>query len=96
MKAVVQRVRRARVVVDHETVGEVGPGMLVLLGVLRGDDEDDARRLAGRIARFRFFRDDEGRMNLSAVDLLFHCGAASLGRIAAGAPAAAESGLAAP
>ena len=68
MKAVVQRVRRASVRVDDEVVGEVGEGMLVLLGVMRGDDERCADRLAERIARFRFFADDEGRMNVSALD----------------------------
>lgn len=69
MKAVVQRVRRATVRVDGELVGEVGRGMLILLGVLRGDGEGEARRLAHKIARFRFFEDDAGRMNLSALDL---------------------------
>ena len=69
MKAVVQRVTRAAVRVDGEVVGEIGAGMLVLLGVLAGDGEPEARRLAERIARFRFFSDDQGRMNLSALDL---------------------------
>lgn len=69
MKAVVQRVSAARVSVDGELVGEVGAGMLVLLGVLRGDSAEQAERLAARIARFRFFRDEAGLMNLSALDL---------------------------
>lgn len=69
MKAVVQRVTRASVRVEGEVVGEIGTGMLVLLGVLDGDTERDAERLAERVARFRFFPDDEGRMNLSAIDL---------------------------
>lgn len=68
MKAVVQRVARARVVVAGEEVGRCGRGMLVLLGVLRGDDEPRAVRLAHKLARFRFFADDRDRMNLSAVD----------------------------
>jgi D-tyrosyl-tRNA(Tyr) deacylase len=69
VRAVVQRVARAAVRVDGETVGEIGAGMLVLLGVLEGDGEGEAARLAERVARFRFFPDAEGRMNLSALDL---------------------------
>lgn len=74
MKAVVQRVARACVRAEGELVAEIGPGMLVLLGVLRGDDEATAARLAERVARFRFFADEEGRMNRSALD----CGLPSL------------------
>jgi len=74
VKAVVQRVAHASVVVKGETVGAIGEGMLVLLGVLRGDTSREARRLAEKIARFRFFQDDDGRMNLSALD----CGHAAL------------------
>lgn len=74
MKAVVQRVTRAAVRVDGRTVGAIEAGMLVLLGVLRDDGPDDARRLAERVARFRFFRDAEDRMNRSALD----CGASAL------------------
>lgn len=70
MKAVLQRVRRAEVRVDGEVVGAVGRGALVLLGVLDGDTEGDADRLAAKIARFRYFRDDAGRMNRSALDLV--------------------------
>ena len=69
MKAVVQRVERAEVRVDGETVGRIAHGMVVLLGVLRDDGAPEARRLAERIARFRFFADEEGRMNLSALDV---------------------------
>lgn len=68
MKAVVQRVSEARVEVGGEVVGAVGRGMLVLLGVLKGDGEEQARRLAEKLARFRFFPDAQGRMNLSALD----------------------------
>lgn len=74
MRAVLQRVRSARVVVAGETVGEVGLGMLVLLGVMRGDGAREAERLAERIARLRFFEDADGRMNLAARDV----GAAAL------------------
>ena len=55
MKAVVQRVSSARVVVDGEAVGSIGRGLCVLLGVARDDGEEDAERLAGRVARLRIF-----------------------------------------
>ena len=63
MKAVVQRVTAAAVRVDGEVVGEIGSGALVLLGVMKDDDAGLAERLAAKIARFRFFGDDQGRMN---------------------------------
>ncbi len=69
MKAVVQRVARASVRTDGEVVGRIDAGALVLLGVMRGDGKREAEQLAARIARFRFFGDDRGRMNLSALDL---------------------------
>lgn len=72
MKLVVQRVSRAAVRVDGQVVGEIGPGMLVLLGVLRGDGEPEAARLAARLARFRFFPDDAGRMNRAAAEAGAH------------------------
>ncbi len=68
MKAVVQRVTRASVEVEGVIVGRIEEGMLILLGVLEGDGKREARQLAERIARFRFFRDDQGRMNHSALD----------------------------
>jgi D-tyrosyl-tRNA(Tyr) deacylase len=68
MRAVVQRVASASVRVDSENVATIGRGMLVLVGVMRGDTGDEARRLAERVARFRFFPDESGRMNLSAVE----------------------------
>ena len=68
MIALVQRARSARVVVDGETVGETGPGLLVLLGVLQGDTDAEAQWLADKTARLRVFRDDEGRMNRSLLD----------------------------
>jgi D-tyrosyl-tRNA(Tyr) deacylase len=74
LKVVLQRVTSARVLVGEETTGAVADGVLVLLGVLRGDTEADAERLAERVVRFRIFRDEEGRMNRSAVE----CGAAVL------------------
>ncbi len=68
MKAVLQRVSGARVRVDGGVVGEVGRGLMLLLGVMKGDSEAVGRRLAERVARFRCFPDSEGRMNLSALD----------------------------
>jgi D-aminoacyl-tRNA deacylase len=65
----VQRVSSARVVMDDEVVGEVGRGLCVLLGVARTDDEADAERLAGRIARLRIFENDEGRFDRSLLDV---------------------------
>lgn len=64
MLAVVQRVTRARVRVGEEVSGEIGPGLLVLLGVKQGDDEQDAAWMAGKCAGLRIFRDAEGKMNL--------------------------------
>jgi D-tyrosyl-tRNA(Tyr) deacylase len=71
MRAVVQRVASASVRVDSETIATIGRGMLVLVGVMRGDSGDEARRLAERIARFRFFPDETGRMNRSAIECGF-------------------------
>ncbi len=68
MRAVIQRVERAAVRVDGDVVGAIEGGMLVLLGVLQGDDATVAARLADKIARFRFFGDERGKMNLSALD----------------------------
>ncbi len=69
MRAVVQRVSSARVVVDDETAGEIGRGLCVLLGVARNDGEADADRLAGRIARLRIFENEEGRFDRSLLDV---------------------------
>lgn len=63
MRAVVQRVSHAAVSVDGELVSEIGPGMLVLLGVSRDDGERDADWLADKIRALRIFADEEGRMN---------------------------------
>jgi D-aminoacyl-tRNA deacylase len=69
MRAVVQRVSRASVTVDGALIAEIGPGMLVLLGVDRLDGRDDAARLAGKIARLRVFPAADGRFDLSLVDV---------------------------
>ncbi len=68
MRALVQRVTEARVTVDGETIGEIGPGLLVLVCGMQGDTEAVAEKLAGKIAKLRIFRDEEGRMNRSVLD----------------------------
>ena len=65
MRAVVQRVTRARVTVDGETTGEIGEGLVVLLGVAHDDTKADADYLAPKIASLRIFDDAEGKMNVS-------------------------------
>lgn len=69
MRAVVQRVLRARVVVRGETVGASGPGLCVLLGVAVGDEVSDAARLAEKVARLRIFENDAGKFDLSLLDV---------------------------
>ena len=68
MRAVVQRVSRARVLVDDQVTGEIGAGLLVLLGVGRNDNEESAAYLAEKITNLRIFGDDQGKMNRSLVD----------------------------
>jgi D-tyrosyl-tRNA(Tyr) deacylase len=68
MRAVLQRVTRASVRVEGETVGEIGPGLLVLLGVARDDAEADGRYMLEKVLSLRVFDDAEGRMNLSVVE----------------------------
>ncbi len=68
MRAVVQRVLRARVIVRGETVGASGPGLCVLLGVAADDVVADAERLAEKIARLRIFENDAGKFDLSLLD----------------------------
>jgi D-tyrosyl-tRNA(Tyr) deacylase len=69
VRAVVQRVSRARVLVGGEVRAEIGHGLLVLLGVARGDEDAGARRLAGKVARLRVFEDDERRFDRSVLDI---------------------------
>jgi D-tyrosyl-tRNA(Tyr) deacylase len=69
LRAVVQRVSSASVTVDGKVVGEIGFGMLVLLGVAQTDKENHAERIAGKLASLRFFLDDAGKMNLSCLDV---------------------------
>lgn len=68
MRAVVQRVNRCRVLVNGNTVGEIGPGLLVLLGVGKTDNEAAADYLAEKILGLRIFEDDQEKMNLSVQD----------------------------
>jgi D-tyrosyl-tRNA(Tyr) deacylase len=63
MRAIVQRVTRARVTVDGEATGEIGPGFCILLGAGPDDDERTAQHLASRVATLRICADDDGRMN---------------------------------
>ncbi len=63
MRALVQRVSQAAVNVEGERMAQIGPGMLILLGVKRGDAENDADRLADKVRKLRIFDDAEGRMN---------------------------------
>jgi D-tyrosyl-tRNA(Tyr) deacylase len=68
LRTVVQRVAEARVRVEGEVVGEIGPGLCVLLGVARDDDEAAAERLAGRVARLRIFENEEGKFDWSVLE----------------------------
>jgi D-tyrosyl-tRNA(Tyr) deacylase len=68
MKAVVQRVSHACVRVDGSVEAEIGAGLLVLLGVAAGDGEDDAIRLAGKVAQLRVFENEDGRFDRSLLD----------------------------
>ena len=68
MRALIQRVARADVVVDGETLGEIGPGLLILACAMQGDDDQAPVKLAAKISKLRIFRDDEGRMNRSLLD----------------------------
>jgi D-tyrosyl-tRNA(Tyr) deacylase len=69
MRAVVQRVTRAKVTVDNETTGEIKQGLVVLLGVARDDSEADAEYLASKIIALRIFDDEAGKMNRSVKDV---------------------------
>lgn len=69
MRLVVQRVSSARVTVANEVTGEIGPGLLVLLGVAQGDSEADAQWLAEKTCALRIFEDADGKMNRSVVDI---------------------------
>ncbi len=69
MRAVVQRVSRGAVSIGGEKKGEIGPGLVILLGVKHGDTENDAKYLADKCVNLRIFADDEGKFNRSALDV---------------------------
>jgi D-tyrosyl-tRNA(Tyr) deacylase len=68
LKVVLQRVQKASVEVDGQIVGEIERGLVVLVGAKKGDQEKDAQYLADKIANLRIFEDQQGKMNLSALD----------------------------
>jgi len=68
MRAVVQRTGRASVRVEGETIGKIGPGLVVLLGAGQRDGDGDADWMVAKVARLRIFRDDAGRMNRSVLE----------------------------
>lgn len=69
MRIVVQRVRRAAVSVEEQTIGAIGPGLVVLVGVAHGDTEAEAEWLARKVVGLRIFEDAEGKMNASLLDV---------------------------
>lgn len=69
MKALLQRVSQARVDVDGSCVGQIGPGLLVLLGLDKGDDRTAADRMLDKLLAYRMFTDEAGKMNCSVVDV---------------------------
>lgn len=69
MRAVVQRVTKGKVTIQGETVGEIGQGLVVLLGVGQEDDQEDLEYLASKIVNLRIFYDEEGKMNRSVKDV---------------------------
>lgn len=69
MRAVLQRVSKASVSVDGAVVGQSGPGLLVLVCAMQGDSEENASKLAAKIAKLRIFKDDAGKMNRSVGDI---------------------------
>jgi D-aminoacyl-tRNA deacylase len=68
MRVVIQRVSRASVLVEHRIAGEIGPGLLALLGVAEDDADVEAERLAGKVARLRIFENFEGRFDRSLLE----------------------------
>ncbi len=68
MRALIQRVTQASVAIDGTTVGEIGPGLLILICAMTGDAADAPARMAAKIAKLRIFKDDAGKMNLSLLD----------------------------
>jgi D-aminoacyl-tRNA deacylase len=69
MRALLQRVSKASVIVDEQTISTIGNGLLILLGVGHGDGEEHAKFLADKIANLRVFEDEQGKTNLSILDV---------------------------
>jgi D-tyrosyl-tRNA(Tyr) deacylase len=69
MRAVLQRVSQAQVSVDGQTIGQTGPGLMILVCAMHGDTETDADKLAQKIAKLRIFKDNAGKMNRSLLDI---------------------------
>ena len=69
MRAIIQRVREGRVSVEGKTIGEIGPGLVILLGAGHGDGPAEADKLAAKIASLRIFADAQGKTNLSLLDV---------------------------
>jgi D-aminoacyl-tRNA deacylase len=68
VKALIQRVSQASVSVDGETIGQIGPGLLILICAMQGDDSTKPALMAAKISKLRIFRDDQDKMNLSLLD----------------------------
>jgi D-tyrosyl-tRNA(Tyr) deacylase len=68
MRALVQRVSEAQVSIEGAVIGDIGPGLLILVCAMQGDDDAAARHLAGKIAKLRIFKDEAGKMNRSILD----------------------------
>ncbi|WP_170558808.1 D-aminoacyl-tRNA deacylase [Ruegeria atlantica] len=69
MRALLQRVSRAKVSVDGQTIGQSGPGLMILVCAMKGDDEQKAGQLAAKVSKLRIFKDENGKMNRSVVDV---------------------------
>lgn len=69
MRALIQRVTQASVTVDGTVIGQIGPGLLILICAMQGDSEKQADQLAAKIAKLRIFTDDAGKMNRSVKDI---------------------------
>lgn len=69
MKALVQRTLSAQVMVDNKTISNTGPGLIVFLGVEKGDGKEDADYLLDKVIKLRIFEDEKGKMNLSLLDI---------------------------
>jgi D-tyrosyl-tRNA(Tyr) deacylase len=68
VRAVLQRVSRASVTVEGKVVGQIGPGLMILVCAMQGDTDAQAEKLAAKIAKLRIFKDEQGKMNLSVKD----------------------------